>query len=591
MRDRSAFFIEVVAGLVILAVFCAFVLPRGHALGLRRRRSACAARASSSSLVALTAAALVADRGRHRGHRRSAFFAGLALNRLVPAPQPAHGADRVRRRCSADPLLPALDRDAHRPGGVHGGSCPRDRALSLAIVFVGKLTAALLSGRLLGLARPQVRCCSACRSHRPRRRSRPSRSASTSGSSTRPPERDARRRARHRARLEHRDAQRHPPDRSSARPGRAARRDGLRSDRRRRRSGGRRASPRDSRWRRAEPCSSARSRRPPASSSTRRGAVRRRPRRSLSAMGAEAESIVRVDTSATAGLAAIVAEHGVTLVVTGWHRAAVAADVLLGGQNDRPRGGRRRSGASQSLQAQSACDRVVLALDSTDLSERRAVERDLAIAVASVAAPPRGARASSSRADESAAREVAVSSATARSSWWTPARGETPLRPSRAPRISSSCRPGPAARRCLPTPPSSPRSRSAARSQFPRGRTRRRVSSPAHRRSSGGGLPDPGPAPARGRRRSGPASRRQREKDHTAGSDAERRERAPAPAGAPAIPTGRGSRRGCSPVWTVRGTVRRALRSRRRRRTTAHSPTRPRRGRAAAASKRRPTSP
>ena len=115
---------------------------------------------------------------------------------------------------------------------------------------------------------------------------------------------------------------------------------------------------------------------------------------------------MRVDTSATAGLAAIVAERGVTLVVSGWHRAAVAADVLLGGENidlvavvDAP--------VLAVLQAHERCDRVVLALDSTDLSEWRAVERDLAVAVASVAAAAARGRAVVVAPDEAAAREVA----------------------------------------------------------------------------------------------------------------------------------------------------------------------------------------
>ena len=137
--------------------------------------------------------------------------------------------------------------------------------------------------------------------------------------------------------------------------------------------------------------------------------ARRRAREAeeiASAMGAEAESIVRVDTSATAGLAAIVAERGVTLVVTGWHKAAVAADVLLGGQNvdlvavvDAP--------VLAVLQAHDGYDRVVLALDSTDLSERRSVERDLAVGVASIAAAAARGRAVVVAPDEAVAREVA----------------------------------------------------------------------------------------------------------------------------------------------------------------------------------------
>lgn len=123
--------------------------------------------------------------------------------------------------------------------------------------------------------------------------------------------------------------------------------------------------------------------------------ARRRAREAeelASATGAEAESTVRVDTSATAGLAAIVAERRVTLVVTGWHKAAVAADMLLGGENvdlvaivDAP--------VLAPLRAHDGYDRVVLALDSTDLSDRRAAERDLTVAVASIAASASRGRA------------------------------------------------------------------------------------------------------------------------------------------------------------------------------------------------------
>ena len=49
-------------------------------------------------------------------------------------------------------------------------------------------------------------------------------------------------------------------------------------------------------------------------------------------MGGEASSVVRVNPSEASAIAAMVAENGVTLMVTGWKRAAVAADVVLGGQ-------------------------------------------------------------------------------------------------------------------------------------------------------------------------------------------------------------------------------------------------------------------
>jgi hypothetical protein len=105
--------------------------------------------------------------------------------------------------------------------------------------------------------------------------------------------------------------------------------------------------------------------------------------RQVAGIGAEVSSVVRVDDSEASALAAIIAEHGVTLMVTGWRRAAVAADVILGGQDvdlvalaDVP--------VLAIMSARGEFRRVVLALDGSDLTNL--AERDLAIAVASVAA-------------------------------------------------------------------------------------------------------------------------------------------------------------------------------------------------------------
>ena len=125
-----------------------------------------------------------------------------------------------------------------------------------------------------------------------------------------------------------------------------------------------------------------------------------------SAVGAEAASVVRVDTFAAAALAAIAAEHGVTLVVTGWHRAALGAEVILGG---------RVSTSSHSptcpllavLHARGDYGRVVLALDGADLDERlrpNAISRSRPSA--SPAAGVRG-RVLVIAPDEKAAQDVA----------------------------------------------------------------------------------------------------------------------------------------------------------------------------------------
>jgi len=99
-------------------------------------------------------------------------------------------------------------------------------------------------------------------------------------------------------------------------------------------------------------------------------------------MGGEASSVVRVNPSEASAIAAMVAENGVTMMITGWKRAAVAADVVLGGQRidlvalaDVP--------VLAVLVARGEFHRVVLALDGDDLSHLS--ERDLAIAVTIVA--------------------------------------------------------------------------------------------------------------------------------------------------------------------------------------------------------------
>ena len=96
----------------------------------------------------------------------------------------------------------------------------------------------------------------------------------------------------------------------------------------------------------------------------------------------------------------------VTLVVTGWRKAALAADVVLGGQNvdlvalaDVP--------VLAVLTARDEYKRVVLALDEADLDTRHAGELDLAVAVASVAAAGARGRVLVIAPDEAAAREVA----------------------------------------------------------------------------------------------------------------------------------------------------------------------------------------
>jgi hypothetical protein len=111
--------------------------------------------------------------------------------------------------------------------------------------------------------------------------------------------------------------------------------------------------------------------------------------REISAHGAEASTIVRVDTSEAVALAAIVAEHRVSLVIAPWRRAALAVDAVFGSEvldlvalADVPVLGVVSAGGSEPR-------RVVLALDRADLSAD--APRGLAIACASlIAAAVRG---------------------------------------------------------------------------------------------------------------------------------------------------------------------------------------------------------
>ena len=381
--------LEVVAGVVILALFCTFVLPwvtRWVFAGVGQHRGA----RFLWITVALTAAALVADRAGIEGIV-GAFFAGLALNRLVPA------RSRLMEQIEfvgGVLLIPffllstgmLIDPKAFTERRVLGIA-----ALSLAIVFVGKLAAALISGRVLGLARPQVRLLFGLSL---------AQAAATLAAVTIGVElglfdtpllnatlvvvlvtvlvssivtRSAARRIEPPAIQGERLAEMIfvPVDvvddaavvEIAARLAMAKGGNVL--------VGAVAGAPGDQ-------LESARER-------------ARSAERQVAGIGAEVSSVVRVDDSEASALAAIIAEHGVSLMVTGWRRAAVAADVILGGQDvdlvalaDVP--------VLAIVSARGEFRRVVLALDGADLTTNLA-ERDLALAVASVAASATRAKA------------------------------------------------------------------------------------------------------------------------------------------------------------------------------------------------------
>ena len=395
--------LEVIVGLGVLALFCAFVLPwvtRFVFAGVGQHRGA----RFLFVLVALTAAALVADEAGIEGIV-GAFFAGLALNRLVPA------RSRLMEQIEfvgGVLLIPffllstgmLVDPEAFTELRVIGIAL-----LALAVVVGGKLVAALLSGRVLGLQRPQIRLLFGLSLAQ----AAATLAAVTIGvdiglfdtdllnatlivvlatvlassiitrSAARkidPPVIQGERLAENvfipvdmvddpavvelAARIAMAKGGTILVGAVAGAPG-------------------------------------------PQLEAARERA--RAAENQAAGFGAEASSVVRVDASAASALSAIVAEYGVSLVVTGWRRAAVAADVVLGGQRielaalaDAP--------VLAVLSAQGAFRRVVLALDADDALEHVA-ERDLAVAMASVASAAAGGKLVVLCPDESIGATVA----------------------------------------------------------------------------------------------------------------------------------------------------------------------------------------
>ena len=104
----------------------------------------------------MTASALVADRAGIEGIV-GAFFAGLALNRLVPARSRLMEQIEFIGGVLLIPFFLLSTGMLIDPKEFTQTRVLAIAALSLAVVFVGKAAAAYVSGRLLGLARSQVR--------------------------------------------------------------------------------------------------------------------------------------------------------------------------------------------------------------------------------------------------------------------------------------------------------------------------------------------------------------------------------------------------------------------------------------------------
>ena len=400
----SVILLEVVIGLVVLAVFCVVLLPRITRwvfAGVGQHRGA----RFLFILVALTASALVADRAGIEGIV-GAFFAGLALNRLVPSRSRlmeqiefVGGVLLIPFFLLSTGMLIDPEQFTQRRVLVIAGA-------SLAIVFVGKAAAAFLSGRVLGLARPQVKLLFGLSLAQ----AAATRAAVTIGvdiglfddnllnatlavvlvtvlvssivtrSAARgiePP----------RVQGERLAERIFVPVGSVDEPGvvRLAARLAM-----------------------AKGGNVLVGVVAPASGELLEAARQRAKtaEKEASAVGAETSSVVRVDVSPAAALAATIAEHDVTLVVSGWRKAEFAADVMLGGE-DMDLVAVASVPVLAVLAAHGDYRRVVLALDGGDLDDRREAERDLAIAITAVAAAGARGRALVIAPDEEAARKIA----------------------------------------------------------------------------------------------------------------------------------------------------------------------------------------
>jgi len=397
--------LEVGVGLLVLAGFCGLVLPRVTRwvfAGVGQHRGA----RFLFVLVALTASALVADRAGIEGIV-GAFFAGLAINRLVPARSKLMEQIEFVGGVLLIPFFLLSTGMLIDPAEFTQPRVLAIAALSLAVVFVGKGAAAFVSGRVLGLARPQARLLFGLSL---------AQAAATLAAVTIGVEiglfdtdllnatlvvvlvtvlassvltRNAARRI-------------EPPSVQVERlaenvfvPVEAA------EDVAVVRLASRLAMAKGGNVLVGAVAVAA---------GDQLATARERARSAedaASAVGAEASSVVRVNTSTASALAAIAAEHEASMMVIAWRKAALAVDVILGGQDvdvvalaDVP--------ILAVLTARGDYQRVVLALDRGDLGEHRRAERDLAVAVAGIAAAGAHGKAVVVGPDSEAVRAVAT---------------------------------------------------------------------------------------------------------------------------------------------------------------------------------------
>lgn len=378
----SVILVEVVIGLAVLAAFAFLVLPRVTTwvfAGVGQHRGA----RFLWILVALTAAALVADRAGIEGIV-GAFFAGLALNRLVPARSRLMEQIEFVGGVLLIPFFLLSTGMLIDPAAFTETRVIAIALLSLAIVLGGKAAAAFLAGRVLGLARPQARLLFGLSLAQ----AAATLAAVTIGVDIGLFDEDLLNATLivvlvtvlASSILTRSAARRIEP--TPVQGERLAETVFVRAD----------ITDTPAISRLAARLAMAKGGNVLVGAVAPAGgapleAARERTKaveRAVSAHGAEASSVVRVDSSEAAALSAIVAEHGVSLVVTPWPRAAVVVDAVLGGEAldlvalaDVPVLGVVSSGAAEPR-------RVVLALDRADLSAD--AQRALAVACASIAA-------------------------------------------------------------------------------------------------------------------------------------------------------------------------------------------------------------
>jgi Kef-type K+ transport system membrane component KefB len=146
---------KLVLGLLVLAVYCVLVLPRVGRWSFKHLGEGRTPR-FLFLLAALTSAALVADRVGLEGII-GAFFAGLALNRLVPSGSSLMEAVEFVGGVLLIPFFLLSTGMLLDPAQFREPRVLVLAGVSLAIVVAGKAAASYLSGRLAGFDSTEVR--------------------------------------------------------------------------------------------------------------------------------------------------------------------------------------------------------------------------------------------------------------------------------------------------------------------------------------------------------------------------------------------------------------------------------------------------